>query len=43
MGGAPKDPVWVANVEEGPEVVTIEVGDQALQARATVVRGPSAE
>ncbi|GGM42357.1 nitroreductase/quinone reductase family protein [Promicromonospora citrea] len=43
MGGAPKDPVWVANVEEGPEVVTIEVGDQTLQARATVVRAPSAE
>ncbi|MCP2266699.1 nitroreductase/quinone reductase family protein [Promicromonospora thailandica] len=43
MGGAPKDPDWVANVEDGPEELTIEVGDQTLRARATVVRGPSPE
>lgn len=39
--GAPKDPAWVANVEEGPGEVTIEVGDQTLRATAAVVRPTS--
>ncbi|MFI9486058.1 nitroreductase/quinone reductase family protein [Promicromonospora sp. NPDC052451] len=38
MGGAPKDPAWVANVEDGPAEVTIEVGDRTLRAKADVVR-----
>jgi deazaflavin-dependent oxidoreductase (nitroreductase family) len=43
MGGAPKDPAWVANIEEGPGETTIEVGDRTLRARTTVVRPTSAE
>lgn len=38
LGGAPKDPAWVANVEEGPGEVTIELGDKTLRASTTVVR-----
>ncbi|WP_369372415.1 nitroreductase/quinone reductase family protein [Promicromonospora sp. Populi] len=43
MGGAPKDPTWVANVEDGPDELTIEVGAETLQAAATVVRPTSPE
>ncbi|MFD7024810.1 nitroreductase/quinone reductase family protein [Promicromonospora sukumoe] len=43
LGGAPKDPVWVANVEDGTGETTIEVGDQTLQATTTVVRPTSPE
>lgn len=43
MGGAPKDPVWVANVEDGAGETTIEVGDQTLRATTTVVRPTSPE
>ncbi len=43
LGGAPKDPVWVANVEDGTGEVTIEVGDQTLRATSTVVRPTSPE
>ena len=39
-GGAEKEPAWVANVAAMPEVV-IEVGEQTLTAKATIVReGP---
>jgi deazaflavin-dependent oxidoreductase (nitroreductase family) len=38
LGGAPKDPVWVANVEEGPGEATIELGGETLRASTTVVR-----
>lgn len=41
LGGAPKDPVWVGNVEAGPGETTIEVGEQTLRARTTVVRPTS--
>ncbi len=37
LGGAPQDPQWVANIEVMPEV-TVEVGDQTLTARPTVLR-----
>jgi deazaflavin-dependent oxidoreductase (nitroreductase family) len=43
LGGAPKDPAWVANIEDGPAELTIEVGDRTLRARPTVVRPVSAE
>ena len=43
MGGAPKDPAWVANLEDGPGETTIEVGDQTLRATTTVVRPTSPE
>lgn len=43
MGGAPEDPAWVANVEAMSEAV-IEVGDQTLKVRPTVLReGPERE
>jgi len=38
MGGGPTDPVWVANIEDGPGETTIEVGDRTLRAKTTVVR-----
>jgi deazaflavin-dependent oxidoreductase (nitroreductase family) len=40
LGGAPKDPEWVANVAAMDEV-TIEIAERTLQAKPTVVR-PSA-
>jgi deazaflavin-dependent oxidoreductase (nitroreductase family) len=43
LGGAPKDPAWVANVEDGPGEVTIELGDKTLRATTTVVRPTSPE
>jgi deazaflavin-dependent oxidoreductase (nitroreductase family) len=43
MGGAPKDPTWVANVEDGTGETTIEVGDQTVRATTTVVRPTSPE
>jgi deazaflavin-dependent oxidoreductase (nitroreductase family) len=43
MGGAPKDPDWVANIEDGSGETTIEVGDQTLRATTTVVRPGSSE
>jgi deazaflavin-dependent oxidoreductase (nitroreductase family) len=36
-GGAEKEPVWVSNVEAMSEV-TIEVGEQTLKAKVSVVR-----
>jgi deazaflavin-dependent oxidoreductase (nitroreductase family) len=41
LGGAPKDPVWVGNIEAGPGETTIEVGDQTLRVKTTVVRPTS--
>jgi deazaflavin-dependent oxidoreductase (nitroreductase family) len=41
LGGAPEDPVWVANIEAGPGETTIEVGGQTLRAKTTVVRPAS--
>ncbi len=38
MGGAPTDPVWVANIEAGSGETTIEVGDRTLRAKTAVVR-----
>jgi deazaflavin-dependent oxidoreductase (nitroreductase family) len=38
MGGAPADPAWVANIEDGSGETTIEVGDRTLRAKTTVVR-----
>lgn len=43
MGGAPKEPAWVANLEDGPGETTIEVGDQRLRATVAVVRPTSPE
>lgn len=43
LGGAPNDPAWVANVEDGPDELTIEVGADTLRAAATVVRPTSPE
>jgi deazaflavin-dependent oxidoreductase (nitroreductase family) len=43
MGGAPKDPAWVANVEEGPGETTIEVGDTTVRVTTTVERPTSSE
>jgi len=43
MGGAPRDPAWVANIEAGPGTATIELGDRTLRARTTVVRPDSAD
>ena len=37
MGGAPKDPEWVANVEAMTEAV-IEVGDETIKVRPIVLR-----
>ncbi|MEU3979149.1 nitroreductase/quinone reductase family protein [Streptomyces sp. NPDC026672] len=42
-GGAPADPAWVANVEQGPGVTTVEIGDRELRVTTTVVRSDSPE
>jgi deazaflavin-dependent oxidoreductase (nitroreductase family) len=41
LGGAPEDPVWVGNIEAGPDETTIEVGEQTLRVKTTVVRPTS--
>lgn len=43
LGGAPKDPAWVANVEDGPGETTIELGDETIRVTTTVVRPTSPE
>jgi deazaflavin-dependent oxidoreductase (nitroreductase family) len=43
LGGAPQDPEWVANIEQGPGETTIEIGDRTLQVKTTVVRPTSPE
>jgi deazaflavin-dependent oxidoreductase (nitroreductase family) len=43
LGGAPEDPLWVANIEAGSGETTIEVGDHSLRAKTTVVRPTSPE
>ncbi|WP_129789986.1 nitroreductase/quinone reductase family protein [Promicromonospora panici] len=43
LGGAPKDPAWVANVEDGPGEATIELGAKTLRVTTTVVRPTSSE
>lgn len=40
-GGAPEDPVWVANIEQGAGRTTIETGDRTLPVTTTVVRSTS--
>jgi deazaflavin-dependent oxidoreductase (nitroreductase family) len=37
-GGAPTNPAWYANLVANP-IVTVEVGEETFQARATVVSG----
>jgi deazaflavin-dependent oxidoreductase (nitroreductase family) len=37
MGGAPKEPLWVANVEAMSEA-TVEVGERTMTVRPTVLR-----
>jgi deazaflavin-dependent oxidoreductase (nitroreductase family) len=41
LGGAPNDPAWVANIEDGPGETTIELGEQTLRAKTTAVRPTS--
>jgi deazaflavin-dependent oxidoreductase (nitroreductase family) len=41
LGGAPKDPLWVGNIEAGPGETTIEIGERTLRAKTTVVRPTS--
>jgi deazaflavin-dependent oxidoreductase (nitroreductase family) len=44
LGGAPHDPVWVANIEAGAGRTTIETGDGApVQVTTTVVRPDAPE
>jgi deazaflavin-dependent oxidoreductase (nitroreductase family) len=43
MGGAPKDPLWIGNIEAGSGQTVIEVGDETLNVRASVVRAPAPE
>jgi deazaflavin-dependent oxidoreductase (nitroreductase family) len=43
LGGAPKDPSWVGNIEAGPGETTVEIGDQARRVKTTVVRSTSPE
>jgi deazaflavin-dependent oxidoreductase (nitroreductase family) len=38
MGGAPADPVWVANIEAGSGETTIELGTDKVRAATTVIR-----
>jgi deazaflavin-dependent oxidoreductase (nitroreductase family) len=38
MGGAPADPTWVANIEQGSGETTIEVGTEKPRVRTTVIR-----
>jgi deazaflavin-dependent oxidoreductase (nitroreductase family) len=40
-GGAPADPAWVANIEQGSGATTLEVGDKALEVKTKVVRSGS--
>ncbi len=42
-GGAPNDPVWVANLEALDGPVTVELGTDTLQADVQVVRPADAE
>jgi deazaflavin-dependent oxidoreductase (nitroreductase family) len=42
LGGAPHDPVWVANIEAGTGRTTIETGGDAPVAVATTVVRPDA-
>ena len=42
-GGAPTDPAWVANIEQGSGETTLEVGTDTLRVRTTVVRADSPE
>jgi deazaflavin-dependent oxidoreductase (nitroreductase family) len=39
--GAPNDPVWVGNIDAGSGETTIEVGDQTLRVKTTVVHSDS--
>jgi deazaflavin-dependent oxidoreductase (nitroreductase family) len=41
LGGAPKDPAWVGNIEAGAGETTIELGDQTVRVKTTVVRPTS--
>ncbi|GAA3438535.1 nitroreductase/quinone reductase family protein [Kutzneria kofuensis] len=45
MGGAPKDPDWVGNIEAGSGETTVEVPGETLRVRTTIVRpdGPEWE
>lgn len=38
LGGGPRDPEWVANLEAAPGPVTVEVGAATVSADSTVVR-----
>lgn len=40
-GGAPTDPLWVANIEAGSGETTIEIDDRHLRVKTTVVRPSS--
>ena len=42
LGGAPNDPQWVKNLE-GPRETTIEVGDDLVRVKPTVVRPEAAD
>lgn len=41
MGGGPKDPAWVANIEDGAGETTVEIGDRTVRATTEVVRSTS--
>lgn len=43
MAGAPNDPAWVANIEDGTGETTLEVGDQTVRVTTTVVRPTAPE
>lgn len=43
LGGAPKDPQWVGNIDAGPGETTIEIGDETKRVKTTVVRSTSPE
>jgi deazaflavin-dependent oxidoreductase (nitroreductase family) len=38
LGGAPRDPEWVANLDAAPGPVTVEIGPDTVPADSTVVR-----
>jgi deazaflavin-dependent oxidoreductase (nitroreductase family) len=38
MGGAPADPVWVANIEAGPGETTVELPGRTARVSITVIR-----
>jgi len=42
MGGAPKNPAWYHNIKANPEV-TLEVGTEKFQAKASEATGPERE